>query len=232
MAGVLLALSCAAVRAEDVLGGALEPQSESWAGGIATRHGYALYTGVTWAPTGSIRDDGFRLRASGGKGVYRYGSGASRTWGEVSFGDLLAGYHAQIGSATIKGFAGIAGDGHVTDPHDPGYALDGAAIGLKLAFEGWFDLTAAVWSAVDLSWSKAHSTYATRGRIGWRVLPALSLGVEAAAFGNVEGDGGRSGAFARFEWAGGEVSATGGYTGSSVRTPDAPFGAVNVTVRF
>jgi hypothetical protein len=49
-----------------------------------------------------------------------------------------------------------------------------------------------------------------RGRLGWRFTPALSAGLEAGAGGNVEGDIARLGAFVRYEWAGGELAASGG----------------------
>lgn len=204
---------------------------EIWSGGEATRQAFSLFTGTVWAPFGSIRDDGWRLRASGGRGYYSYGTGDARVDGVATFSDLLAGYRASLGAVTVKGYAGIAADVHLTDPFDPGNALDGGAIGVKLVLETWANLSPEIWTAVDAAWTMAHATYSTRARLGWRVAPLLSLGVEAGTFGNVESDGGRRGGFARLEWEDGEVSVTGGYTGN-LRAPDTPFGALNLTMRF
>ena len=51
-----------------------------------------------------------------------------------------------------------------------------------------------------------------RGRLGWRLLPTLSIGIEAGAAGNIECDIARAGGFLRYEWAAGEVSASAGWS--------------------
>lgn len=206
-------------------------RTEAWVGGEATRRAHSLYFGTVWAPLGTIRADGWRLRAGGGWSAYSYRTGSQTVRGDASFSDVLVGYHAQLGSLTLKSYAGLAADVHLTDPHDPANALDGAAIGAKLLIETWFNLTPHLWTAVDLSWSQAHANTSARGRLGWRVVPSVSLGAEAGAYGNVESDGGRLGGFVRYEWADGEISASGGITGS-LRAADAPFAALSLTTRF
>jgi len=63
-----------------------------------------------------------------------------------------------------------------------------------------------------LSWGTIHDTYGGRGRLGWRLLPTLSIGIEAGAAGNIECDIARAGGFLRYEWAAGEVSASAGWS--------------------
>lgn len=206
-------------------------QVEFWAGAEASRHAFAVYSGTVWSPFGSVRSEGLRFRVGGGWGRYSYSSGADRINGETSFADILAGYQFSFANVTIKAYAGAAADQHALTPQDPDNALAGAAVGGKAILETWIDLTPRVWTAIDLAWTSANASYAGRGRLGWRATPALSLGLDAAAFGNVESDGGRAAGFIRYEWADGEVSASAGATGA-LRSPDTPYAAVNVTMRF
>lgn len=207
------------------------PRFELWAGAEASKSAFSIYSGTVWAPIGSVREDGWRLRAGGGWGRYHYDTAGTRIDGEASFADLLAGYHAQIGDLTVKAYAGIAGDGHLLTPADPDNALGATAFGPKAILETWLNVSSQVWTAVDLAWTGAHSQYAGKLRLGWRLDPDLSLGVEAGGVGNVESDSARTGAFLRWEWASGEISATGGLTGA-LRAPQTPFAAVSLTTKF
>ena len=45
-----------------------------WAGAEVFRQVWSLYAGGTYAPFGSVREDGFRVRAVTGYGAYRYAS--------------------------------------------------------------------------------------------------------------------------------------------------------------
>jgi hypothetical protein len=73
---------------------------EFYSGAEAFRHAWSLYSGATFAPFGSILEDGLRLRAAGGYGAYSYSGrravGPSAQVvdfdGEASFADLLIGY--------------------------------------------------------------------------------------------------------------------------------------------
>ena len=63
------------------------------------------------------------------------------------------------------------------------------------------------------------------------MLDGLSLGLEAGAFGNLASRDGRAGGFIRYEWASGEVSASGGVTGDIAR-PRTPYATVMYLTRF
>ena len=202
---------------------------ELWAGADVTSHAWSLYSGLTYAPFGPLSAGGWRLRMVGGYGEYRYHGGQqvghATVYGTVTFADLLVGYQAKFAATTIKAFAGVSTDLHELDPDDPDNAVGDDAIGWKAVLEGWLDVTPASWAALDLSLASAHESFSTRLRLGYRLWPELSLGVEAGAFGNEESESGRGGAFIRYEWTGGEISVSAGVSGD-IAEPTNPYGSV------
>jgi hypothetical protein len=198
-------------------------------GAQAFREAWALYTGVTAAPLGTLHAEGLRVRAVGGYGAYAYsgrraagtGSRLVEFKGEVAFADLLAGYQKQVGTLTVKGFAGLMASGRRISPDDPETAVRGRGLGARLVLETWWTISERTWAAVDVSWGTLHTSYAGRGRLGWRMTPTLSIGLEAGAAGNVECDIARAGGFLRYEGAAGEVSASAGWSNDKL-LDDAP----------
>jgi hypothetical protein len=206
-----------------------------WAGADATKDVWLLYTGVTLAPLSKdIYTDGLRLRMTSGYGRYTAQGGAasqltcnvsngatnscngsstsSTKRGKVSitYTDLLAGYHMQMGRLTAKTFLGasmISHDGGALDRHNK---LNGREIGVTGALEFWLNIDDNSWTSLDLSYTMAHETGAMRWRAGWRALPTLSIGPEVRFDRNEQASSGRVGLFARYEWFGGEVSAAAG----------------------
>ena len=224
---------------------------EMGAGAQAFSHAWSLYTGVTAAPFAGLDRDGVRLRAAGGYGSYHYtgrravgvSSRIVKFKGETAFGDLLAGYQKQLGSVTLKGFAGLMAAEHRMSPDDPETAIRGGGLGAKLVLETWWTISERAWSSVDVSWGSLHDSYAARGRLGWRLLPALSVGARDGAAGNLECDVARVGGFLRYEWAAGEVSASGGWSndklldgrqsaGAGLAQSSTPFATVSWLTQF
>jgi len=235
-AALALAATAGGVRAEG--GKPAEKRAAPWqeisAGAEATRNSWSAYSTLTVAPFSAIAADGFRLRTSGGYGRYRYeGSPANgTTFGGInSFADAMLGYQIQFARTTIKGFAGGAGIGHAITPFDSGNEVNGLALGFKATIETWTDVTDALWLSMDGSWTQAHETYGSRMRGGWRVLPEVSIGLEAGLHGNATFEGARGGAFARYAPDWGEISLSGGVTGD-IETPDSPYGSLNVLLRY
>ena len=191
---------------------------EFHSGAEAFQHAWSLYSGATMAPFGGILEDGLRLRASGGYGAYSYAGprafgAASRVVdfdGKAGFVDALIGYHKQLGPMSVKVFAGVTAAQHQITPDDPETVIRGQGWGGKAVVETWWDITDKAWTSLDLSWTSLYDSYAARARLGWRFTPALSVGLEAGAAGHVEGEVARVGAFVRYEWAGGELSLSGG----------------------
>jgi len=106
----------------------------------------------------------------------------------------------------------------------------------KAVVETWTNLTPAIWLALDGSWTQAHETYSARARLGYRVLPQLSIGFEEALLGNTSGDLARSGLFARYDWSGGEVALAAGVSGQRFdfkdTSTDRTWMALSVMFRF
>lgn len=211
---------------------------EMSAGTDVTANVWLLYAGATLAPLGVVGRDGLLLRSGGGYGQYRYSgprfgdpAGSERKFlGTVSYIDALVGYQKKVGPLTAKAFVGIAAIDHVIAPGDPialgGLLAQGLEYGVKGVTELWLDIGSAAWASLDMSWTSAHQTYSSRARLGYRLLPQLSAGLEAGVNGNaLDGEplpdgkprqelkpAGRIGLFARYEWAATEVSLSAGVT--------------------
>lgn len=202
------------------------PLFETWSGAEAFDHIWSIYSGVTFSPFGSVREEGFRLRAVAGYGDYGTGT--------ASFADLLAGYQFQWGPVTLKAFAGLTATNRQSDA--PSALSTGMELGGKGVAEVWWNVTDRMWTSVDLSWGAPHAIYNGRVRLGWRLWPELSSGLEAGSAGSEESDIARLGGFLRYEWDGGELSLS---TGLAVdgpvshwEGPAGPFGTLSVLMRF
>ena len=208
------------------------PPQEIWGGADVTANSWSVHSGLTIALFSSLYDNGFRLRAVGGYGFYAYPKHDVTIRGYVGFGDVLLGYQHQFGSLTLKGFMGVSTESHTLAPLDPDSSVVGADLGAKAALEAWWEIGPRTWTSFDVTWSTVHGgTYAARARVGYRLKPQLSSGVEVAADGDAEYDGGRGGAFLRYTWAAGEISASMG--ASADRSGETGgYGAMNALFRY
>jgi Cellulose biosynthesis protein BcsS len=202
------------------------PHIELWSGAEAFHRIWSLYGGGMYAPFGSVREDGFRVRAVAGYSEYARGT--------VSFADWLVGYHKQFGGLTLKFLTGLTVADHC--PDDPQATFHGYGVGGKAVVEAWWNVTNRVWVSTDLSWGSLHQSYGSRARLGWRLWPELSLGLEGGAAGALETDVARVGGFVRYEWASGEVSLSGGLSGDGPTSGwidvHGPFATLSVLTRF
>ena len=245
---VVLSLLSSAAAADDVVRAVGQgdddappapPWREVWAGAEVVKHSWSAYSDVAVAPFGSIVEDGWRLRSVGGYGRYRYegtrrigGRDTPTTFqGTTSFTDLMLGYRLTLGPATLKAYAGGAAINHQVWPYDGGNQTTGLDYGFKGALEAWFNIASQAWTSHNGEWTTAHDTFAVRSKIGWRLLPDLSLGLEGGLMGNSSYDGGRGGGFLRHEWETGEISLSGGVTGDRA-APSDPYAAINWLSRF
>jgi hypothetical protein len=224
---------------------------EVWSGADASKDVWLIYSGATIAPASHIHQNGIRFRVTGGYGQYRYRDldGGKRDTFEATtaFGDLLAGYLVRLDPLTLKVFAGATYIDHDISPYDRETIVTGGEWGVKGVVELWLNAGDKGWTSLDVSYATAHDTAALRLRSGYRVLDALSLGVEAGL--NVDAqaqckmrlemakgcrldpedpdvkslfDFGRAGLFARYEWEGGEFSFSAGGLGQ-LYSPDEGF---------
>ena len=252
-------------RAEDT---ATSPQyswREMWGGADATKDVWLLYTGVTLAPLSKdIYSDRLRLRLTSGYGQYsaignattcvvKHGeinscsnataSKAKREKVSVTYTDVLVGYHKQMGTLTAKAFIGASMISHDAPPNGFNNKLLGRDFGATGGLEFWWNINEQSWTSLDLSYTMAHDTGAARWRLGWRALPTLSVGPEVRFDRNALAGSARLGAFARYEWFGGEISAAAGISKSlcdswnndtciSANDDLAPYANINYLTQF
>jgi hypothetical protein len=225
------------------------PWREVWAGADVGAHVWLLYTGTTLSPYSGIHDEGLKLRVVSGYGGYSY-EGLRRGPGnlpelrsfdaETAYTDLLAGYLFRLGPLTAKAFAGVSAINHTIEPLDPHNAVQGLDWGAKGVLELWLDVSPEWWASLDTSFTTAHETFASRLRAGYRVMPELSLGLEAGINANALDRSARAGLFLRYEWDGGEISASAGVTSGDVgrlaigSAPDdlSAYATINVLFQF
>lgn len=221
---------------------------EAWTGADASGLGWSVYGGLTAALFGDLRTSGWRLRAAGSYGEYRYNRSYwdSGTLEEINLRftghhrslDTLLGYQFSYGPATIKAFGGLTqvlkldvSQSGAPIALDDENGFQGERRGLKLALETWTRLSDWGFVQADASWSQPAESYAARLRLGYLLGQGWSLGPELSAFGDLIPDQGRAGAFLRFEWGSGEASMSAGVAGDQHRA-DEVYGTVNVLLRF
>lgn len=244
-----------------------------WAGADISSNVWLVYSGVTVAPWSGIHDNGLRFRAAGGYGEYSYEKARSadadfddlrglNPQARTYFADILVGYLQRFGELTAKAFVGASIISHEIAPLDYETVAIGEEIGVKGVLELWLNMGDRGWGSLDLSWSSAHNSRAARGRVGYRVWPKLSLGLEAGINVDAQGecrlglaspsecktsgdqtvdasgllDYARGGAFARYEWDRGELSLSAGVLGDSFSGQGsaeiAPYVTVNWLTQF
>ena len=246
MGAAFLCASCGPARAGD----AAPPTRwrEVWSGADVASDVWLLYSGVTIAPFSHIHGEGLRLRVVGGYGEYTFEdhfrdtgepgtavAGVGTFRGRVTFSDALVGYLWRLDPLTAKAFVGMSAIRHDIEPFGAQTEQQGLEIGPKGVIELWLNMGPAAWSSLDLNWTTAHDTGAIRFRTAYRVLPTVSAGIEAGVNASGELNDARGGAFLRYEWAGGEISAAAGLSSdfSGIRTGEAdPYATVNWITQF
>lgn len=195
---VALALAAGSAPFASVAADPAQSQSgrEVWAGADVSSNVWLVYSGVTFAPWSAIHEEGFRFRAAGGYGEYAYDrtpeeninpDRATRFEAETYFADFLIGYLARWGDLTAKAFVGASTISHDISPTDHETIAIGDETGVKGVIELWLNIGEHGWGSLDLSWASAHNTRAARARLGYRVWPKLSVGLEGGL--NVDSQG-------------------------------------------
>jgi hypothetical protein len=225
------------------------PWREVSVGVIATPSSWVAYSSTTYAPFAANDENGLRARVGGGYGQYRYVTLPPKhqecafeqcrkipVAGQASFVDALFGYQIRYGSLTAKAFAGYASDTQLLAPFDTLNRSAGKAQGFKAVLETWYNISPRLWTSVDASWTQAHAGYQAQLRLGYRLTPQISIGLEEGALGNVAGQQWRSGAFANFAAINWEVRVSAGiavqaFDFRQVSTDNA-YGAVNLLIRY
>ena len=198
------------------------PHTEIFTGLEASDNYTSGYVGGGYAFGKGLYAPGLRLRAVGAYGRYDYDGAlfdgrdyAATTFdGRVGYAAALIGYQFRPGAMTIKLFAGVEVEDQDVTPHDPNNAVQGTEVGLKLLAETWYDIAPRWFMSADGAYGTAFQDYWSLMRVGFRVRPRLSLGLEGGALGNEEYDAGRGGGFVRVNLRQLEVTLSGGFSGN------------------
>jgi Cellulose biosynthesis protein BcsS len=225
-AGLVLA-SLASATAED-------PHSEIFTGLEASNNAVSGYLGAGYAFGKGLYETGWRLRAVGSLGRYDYdgtlfGAGANLATtfeGEASYGAALLGYQFRAQALFLKLFAGVEAEDQAITPRDPANSVQGSAAGLKLVAESWLDISPLWFLSADASYGTAFQQYWSLARVGRRLGPRFSLGIEGGALGNEEYDAGRAGGFLKANLRSVEITLSGGFTGNYLE--DEPSGYLSL----
>ena len=134
--------------------------------------------------------------------------------GRVGYAAAMIGCQFRPGAVTVKLFADIEAEDQRITPRDPNNAVQGTEIGLKLLAETWYDIAYRWYVSADAAYGTAFQDYWSLARLGFRVRPRLSLGLEGGAPGNEEYDAGRGGGFVRVNLRQIEMTLSGGFTGN------------------
>lgn len=235
MAGILSISGATAGLAQDA-----PPTSEMWSGAQVTENSFYAYSGFEYALGNDIVADGWRLRLTAGGGDYSYlgrlplqpiDSADIAFQGTSAMGDVAIGYQQRFNSVIAEAFLGASYVDHRIVPWDVLNPVSGREFGAVAAVNLWIDLDAAMWASLGGSYDTAFSGYSAYASAGYRILPDLSLGIEAGAFGNASLDASRFGSLVKWDTAYGELTAAGGVSGD-YEDPSTPYGRVSWLVRF
>ena len=197
------------------------PRNEIFTGFEVSDNYASAYLGGGYAFGKGLHAPCWRLRSVASYGRYHYDgtlgaeNAVTEFHGEEYFGSALVGYQFHPGARLIvKLFAGIESDSQIITRHDPNNSVQGSALGVKLQAEAWSDLSARYYLSADASYGSAFQQYWALARLGYRLRPRLSLGLEGGALGNEEYDAGRGGGFVRLNFRNFESTLSGGFTGN------------------
>ncbi len=209
-----------------------EPSREIFTGVDITGNSAGTYLGAGTAFGKSLWKPGWRGRVVGGLGRSDYESGATIYDGRHGFITGMLGYQMQRGRMTAKLFAGAEYQEQVIAPYDPGNSVQGAASGVRLQAETWFDLSARSFVSVDASYGSAFDEYWGLARYGYRYSPKLTFGLEGGPLGNREYNGGRGGAFVQYQILNTQLTLSGGVTGDYLESTGSGYFALNIYRNF
>lgn len=167
--------------------------------------------GAVFAINGNLRTDGWLVRLKGGFGHYNYNSAPGVERGvDFSTGDFMVGYQKFFGPTLLSLYVGANVQDHDND--DPLAEVKGTKWGAKVRAELYTALSDRWYGLVSGEYSSAFDSYFAQGKLGYVIVPGVSVGPELAALGNDRFDDIRYGAFVAFDLArSAQLILSGGY---------------------
>ena len=142
------------------------------------RNGAFAHGGFIVAPSGLDRD-GLLLKIMLSAGLYRYDAQnlGKRVVGAEWLTNILPGWRIKRGNAEFKVFMGPEIQNHYLRPDDSANRLRGYSFGLRVAAEAWYEPTAEMMIAADVSLSSIATGNSARIAYGRRVLEEMLGGI-------------------------------------------------------
>lgn len=192
-----------------VLRGGSTPERFLYFGGFDLwRSGLSAHDGLLWAPAG-LNHDGLILKLLVAEGSYLYRLGTRNVRGVYLLGSAMVGWRISRNGVELKAFAGPDLQYHRFTPADPGNALSGPHLGLRVGIESWWQIHRDAMLTGSLSASTIGLGYGARGAAGWRIIDAFYAGPEVETSGDRSYRQFRAGLHltalrtGRFEWSAG-----------------------------
>lgn len=176
------------------------------------------WSGFTAIPFARIGEDGFRLRAMGGYGRYRYRTSAvadGENTGMITSGEILAGNRMSFGTTVLTGYVGLDAKNYRLQEADPKNPESGSRVGIKAALE-LFTRTAPGWFVTGYgNISSVFGNYSLRGAVNREFNSGFALGAEAGLLGDERYNERRLGLIATMTFVKGSITAAAGIAHSS-----------------
>ena len=143
----------------------------------------------------------------------------------------MPGYQVSWQNLAVKAYLGPAMEMRTVLPEDAAEPPSGSLWGARSVLESWLALTSALWITADGSYFTASKAYSAAIRLGWEPLSWLTLGPEAAAYGDAADESTRLGGFLRFDIGKTETTLSGGISTDDAGVTSA-YGSAGVYMRF
>lgn len=156
--------------------------------------GYVGRIGAVYAPAGDLDTDGFRLRATALGAALDYGRSGGDVDLDIVAAELLVGYDFFLDDWRLGAFIGPEVVQHADDPDDAALNARGLDWGAKLAAQVEAILPDPLYFGINAEYGTAKGGYDLRARVGLP-LDFVTIGPEAALFGDLDAVGMRAGLF-------------------------------------
>lgn len=141
------------------------------------------------------------------------------------------GYQQTFGRLIVKAYLGIAFEQYTITPADDINPLNGSYWGGLGNMEAWLQLNDNVWIASDASYFSGTSSYSAAMKLGYQPLSWLTLGPEAATYGDDGHSSTKAGGFLRLHTLGMETTFSAGIT-SNYDSTTQTYGSAGIYMRF
>jgi hypothetical protein len=214
----LLATAMSSFAQADELTSPVASRAFLFGGADLTQNSVFTWSGVTSIPFAKIGEDGFRVRAMGGIGRYKYRTSAvagGKNNGTITSGELLFGNRWSSGATVLTGYLGLDAKNYALDNSDPKNPESGSRAGIKAAVE-IYTRTAPDWFVTGYAnISSVFQSYSLRGAVHHEFKPGLALGAEGGVLGDERYDEERLGLIATLVFSNVNVTAAAGVAHST-----------------